>query len=187
MKSKILINSLVVASTLMFSGCGFMVPNYSPSFDVNSQLKQINQTTSQKINVGEFNSSGQDGYVRCGYEKIELQNNTSYASYLKNAINMELVSLNMNDSKGIPLTADIKKINLNRGVFSNSSWEMDILFNLNGNEFLVSNNYQFRAKPTYSNPDLECIESANNFKYAIQDVVNSLVNNPIFIQTMNKK
>ena len=172
---------LGLAVMLLTTGCGYSTPKYSMSIENAKKFKQVSQKSTTKINVGQFQSSGQDGFIMCRVAgTINTPNGKSYSEFIKDAIDAELTISDLQDTSGLVLSADLKKIELASNPI-NAYWDIQMMFDVNGEKFEVGNMYNFNAA---FNAEEACNQSANAFQDAVQGVVSSLASHPTFIKAM---
>lgn len=175
---KVIIGSLGIALALLFSGCANKVYTYSPKTTNIMELK--NMDTVSKISTGTFTDSDrQEAKVMCRLATpIGTPNGETFASYIKDALDQELMLADKFDQKSSNvLTANLDDI-YGSTTIGNAYWEFKVTVkSSNGISYKVISRYDYESSFSAMSA---CSEMQRSFVPAVQKLNTDIISNPKF-------
>ncbi|MDQ7061859.1 MAG: hypothetical protein Q9M43_12355 [Sulfurimonas sp.] len=175
---KIVIGSLALVLTVVFSGCANKVPTYSPKTANIMQLKGM--SSDAKTSVGKFTDSGnEETKVMCRLATpIGTPSGETFTSYIQDALTQELMLADKFDPKSSNiLTANLNDI-YGSTTLGNAYWEFKVTVkSSNGTSFDTNSRYDYDSSYFAGSA---CSEMQRSFVPAVQKLNNEIINNPKF-------
>jgi hypothetical protein len=180
---KVMTLSLIVAATVLMSGCANKVPTYSNSPQNMRAVKSV-AATAAPINIGNFTSTNEgESKVMCRLATpVGTPDGMTFAKYIEDALSTEMEMGNMIDPKSkITITGNLDSI-YGSTVLGNAYWEFKVkVTSSNGKSFDVTSRYDYESSFTaYS----ACTEMQRSYLPAVQELVNKIVTNPQFTELL---
>ena len=165
---------------LALSACStFVPPRYSISADTNVALKAVN---GGRINVGEFTGPASFSDACRGAGPIAPPDNMTFAEYIGKALSDELKVAGKFDDKAPDVTlsgiVEVLAFSSSRGL-TGGTWDIALTVNSsNGRSTYVLEHYEFHSGYL---ADTACLQTADAFFPAVQDLIGKLVKSPEFV------
>jgi hypothetical protein len=180
---KVITLSLIVAATVLMSGCANKVPTYSNTPQNMRAVKSV-AATAAPINIGNFTSTNEgESKVMCRLATpVGTPDGMTFAKYIEDALSTEMEMGNMIDPKSkITITGNLESI-YGSTVLGNAYWEFKIkVTSSNGKSINVTSRYDYESSFTaYS----ACTEMQRSYLPAVQELVNKIVTNPQFTELL---
>jgi hypothetical protein len=175
--------SLIVAATVLMSGCANKVPTYSNSPQNMRAVKNV-ATSSSPVNIGKFTATNEgESKVMCRLATpVGTPDGMTFAKYIEDALSNELEMGNMIDPKSkITVTGNLDSI-YGSTILGNAYWEFKLkVTSSNGKSFDVTSRYDYESSFTaYS----ACSEMQRSYLPAVQELVNKIVTHPQFAELL---
>lgn len=181
---KIVIGSLVLVLTILFSGCANKVHTYSPKTANIMQLKGISEGS--KITTAKFSDSGnEETKVMCRLATpIGTPNGETFYSYIQDALTQELMLADKYDTKSNnTLTANLDDI-YGSTTLGNAYWEFKMTVkSSNGVSYKTESRYDYESSFSAVSA---CSEMQRSFVPAVQKLNNDIIMNPKFTSLFSK-
>jgi len=162
-----------------FSGCANKVHDYSVSANNVVSLRNV-ATNGTSINVGSFSDSNkEETKVMCRLATpIGTPKGETFASYIKNAFQTEMIMSNIYDGKSdVTVTANLNDI-YGSTTLGNAYWEFKITIkSSNGVSYDVETRYDYESSFSAMSA---CSEMQRSFVPAVQKLNGEIINNPKF-------
>lgn len=180
---KVMTLSLIVAATVLMSGCANKVPTYSNSPQNMRAVKTV-AASSTPVNIGKFTATNEgESKVMCRLATpVGTPDGMTFAKYIEDALSTELEMGNMIDPKSkITITGNLDSL-YGSTVLGNAYWEFKIkVVSSNGKSFDVTSRYDYESSfSAYS----ACSEMQRSYLPAVQELVNKIVTHPQFSELL---
>jgi hypothetical protein len=161
-----------IATMCAVSGCSIPFPVYSVSGRNVGTIRTIPNT----IKLGQF--SGEQKSVWCRLQPISPEGGVTFASYIKNAFNDEIIIAGVTPTQGsIELNGTLRDIDVDCGMGS-ASWVIEMEFTLGAQPpFTVRTSRAFEGSFAGAVVGARAYQA---FVPTVQDLVNDVLMNPAF-------
>ena len=170
---------MVLGVVFLMSGCANKVHDYSVSTENLLSLRTISGTTG-KVNLGEFTDSGRGEHaVMCRLATpIGTPKGETFASYIKNALEKELIIANMYDQNAKrTITANLDKI-YGSTTIGDAYWDFILTVRSNnGISYKVHSRYDYESSFTAMSA---CSEMQRSFPLAVQKLIANIIHHHKF-------
>jgi len=167
----------------LFTGCANKIPAYAISTSNVVNLQGLSKDNG-KVNLNDFTDSGRnESKVMCRLATpVGTANGETFASYIQNAFQKELLIAGMYDPKSnIIISANLDDI-YGSTTLGNAYWEFEITVkSSNGTSYKVHSRYDYESSFSATSA---CSEMQRSFVPAVQKLIGDIVQNPKFISLL---
>ena len=163
------------AVILLFGGCAYQVPRYSPEVQVASALKGTR--TKLKVRV-ESPSFADEGSIVCrGVGPVVLPDGQSFSQYVADALRQELAASGIHDDNArLELSLRLQRVDFSSALGA-TNWYLDTEYTITDQKFAISTVYNDRS--SYFG-DKACSNMALYFRKAVGQHLREVFSHPTF-------
>lgn len=178
MKKNILIASSILATTLLFTGCGIKTNEYNVSAD---NVQKLRSYDNLKIDVSTFTATNKDeSSVMCRLaETISTPQGEPFSDYIKEAFVSELKMAGIYDNNAdLKISGNLNKI-YGSSMLGNAYWEIDVTISSSNGKSLKVNTK--RDYPSTYLATTACSNMGTSFAPTIKQLIGEIINHEDFI------
>jgi hypothetical protein len=172
---------VAIIAVIGLSGCANKVHDYAVSTENLMVLKSL-ASKANKVNVGEFTDSGKnEKAVMCRLATpIGTPKGETFASYIKNAFQKELLIADLYDPKAKnTISANVNDV-YGSTVLGNAYWSFDVTVkSSNGKSYNVKSRYDYESSFSAMSA---CSEMQRSFPLAVQKLIGKIITHPKFVE-----
>jgi len=180
---RLILSVLSFALMALFAGCANKIPAYAISTNNVVSLQGLSKDNG-KVNLNDFTDSNRDeSKVMCRMATpIGTASGETFASYIGNAFEKELLLAGMYDSKSnVVISANLDDI-YGSTTLGNAYWEFTITVkSSNGASYQVKSRYDYESSFLGASA---CSEMQRSFVPAVQKLIGDIVKNPKFAELL---